>query len=646
MTTTTDKKSPQNSIGLRKLVLALGLFVLAFLAGRQLGPGNQHSPVENASEAPAAPTVWICSMHPQVRLPENSQCPICFMDLIPATDDGEDLGPRTIAISESAMALAEIVTHAVERRSVAREIDMVGKIAFDETRVASITSWVAGRLDRLFVDYTGVTVRKGDHLVEIYSPVLYTAQQELLQAIRAQAELGPDALEFMLKSNARTVESAREKLRLHGLSVEQVAEIVANGKPNERVTVMAPMGGVVVHKEAVEGMYVKEGSHIYTIADLSKVWVLLNAYESDLAWLRYGQDVHFTVEAYPGEIFHGRVAFIDPVLDDRTRTVKVRLNVENTDGRLKPDMFVSATVDALLTSRGKVVDPNLEGIWMCPMHPEITSPGIAACDECGMDLAPAEELGFVVAASQGESLVIPHTAPLITGKRAVVYVRLPNTEKPTFEGREVTLGPRAGEWYIVRAGLFVGEQVVVHGNFKLDSELQIRAKFSMMNPDPDSPPPKADLGVPMEYQQQLGDVIDVYLKVQTDFAADTDNQPMAVAILDNLKKLDLALLPIDAQEIWMDHGPDLMAAAKNFAEAKELEARRKLLEPLTQALVPILDPFGYSREGGAVGIFHCPMALDDVGADWLQEEATTANPYYGSGMLRCGSRTKILELGN
>ena len=189
MTTTTDKKSPQKPIGLRKLVLSLGLLVLAFLAGRQLSPGNKHSHVEHASEAPAAPTVWICSMHPQVRLPENSQCPICFMDLIPATDDGEDLGPRTIAISESAMALAEIVTHAVERRSVAREIDMVGKIAFDETRVASITSWVAGRLDRLFVDYTGVTVRKGDHLVEIYSPVLYTAQQELLQAIRVQVSL-------------------------------------------------------------------------------------------------------------------------------------------------------------------------------------------------------------------------------------------------------------------------------------------------------------------------------------------------------------------------------------------------------------------------------------------------------------------------
>ena len=168
----------------------------------------------------------------------------------------------------------------------------------------------------------------------------------------------------------------------------------------------------------------------------------------------------------------------------------------------------------------------------------------------------------------------------------------------------------------------------------------------MMNPDPDSPPPKADLGVPMEYQQQLGNVIDVYLKVQTDFAADTDNQPMAAAILDNLKKLDMALLPVDAHEIWMEHGPDLMAAAKNFADAKDLESRRKLLEPLTQSLVPILDPFGYSREGGAVGIFHCPMALDDVGADWLQEEATTANPYYGSGMLRCGSRTKILELGN
>lgn len=645
--TTSTKNTPVQG---RRVLLPLVLILVAFLAGRQMSSGGGHSHGDHASQeaaAPAAPSEWTCSMHPQFRLPDKGQCPICYMDMIPATSgDDEDLGPRTITISESAMALAEIVTVPAERRTVAREINMVGKIAFDETRVASITSWVAGRLNRLFVDYTGVTVRAGDHLVEIYSPELYTAQQELLQAIHTAENLGPEALPILREASGRTIDSAREKLRLSGLSPMQIAAIIAQGVPNEHVTIMAPMGGVVVHKEAMEGMYVKEGSHIYTIADLSKVWVLLDAYESDLAWLRYGQEVNFTVEAYPGETFHGRVAFIDPVLNDRTRTVKVRLNVPNEDRRLKPDMFVSATAQAVLTSRGKVVDQNLAGILICPMHPEITAAAQVPCSECGMDLVPAEELGFVVQSKASKSLVIPHTAPLITGKRAVVYVRLPDTAKPTFQGREVILGPRAGDWYIVRGGLFVGEEVVVHGNFKLDSEMQIRAKFSMMNPDPDAPPPKVDLGVPQEYLTQLGAIIDLYLEVQTAFAGDADNQTAAAAMLSNLEGLDETLLPEDAMALWTELSPDLMTAAKDFAQAADLETRRVLLEPLTQAFVPLLDAFGYSREGGAVGIFHCPMALDDVGADWLQQESTCANPYYGSGMLRCGSRTKILEPGN
>jgi len=167
-------------------LLAAALLALAFVAGRSCGPtppeqtGHEEHP---AADAPAAaPEVWTCAMHPSVRLPEPGQCPICFMDLIPANADGggDDLGPRTLRLTESARKLAEIETAPVKRMSVAHEVSMVGKVAFDETRLAYLTAWVGGRLDRLFVDYTGVNVRRGDHMVEIYSPTLYTAQQELL----------------------------------------------------------------------------------------------------------------------------------------------------------------------------------------------------------------------------------------------------------------------------------------------------------------------------------------------------------------------------------------------------------------------------------------------------------------------------------
>jgi membrane fusion protein, copper/silver efflux system len=379
------------------------------------------------------------------------------------------------------------------------------------------------------------------------------------------------------------------------------------------------------------------------------VWVQLDAYESDLAWIRYGQDVDFGVEAYPGEIFHGRVAFIDPTLDDRTRTVKVRLNVDNADQRLKPDMFVSATAQAMLTKHGKVVDEGLAGKWMCPMHPEVISDGPEACPECGMDLVPATELGFTASTEDAMSLVIPHTAPLVTGKRGVVYVRLPDTEKPTFEGREIALGPRAGNWYVVYEGLEVGEDVVVHGNFKIDSELQIRAKQSMMTSDGIGPPPAplepVAVSAPLGFRKQLGHAVEAYLVLHKELSTDEDSPAAAKVLVEALGAVDMALLEGDAHMAWMDMQADLLNAAAELAAADGIEQRRNLLAPLTERLVRALKTFGYEAEGGQVGVFHCPMALDGEGADWIQVAEKTSNPYYGSAMIGCGDLEETLSRG-
>ncbi len=211
----------------------------------------------------------------------------------------------------------------------------------------------------------------------------------------------------------------------------------------------------------------------------------LDAYESDLAWLRYGQEVEFSTEAYPGEVFKGRVAFIDPVLNEATRTVKVRVNVSNEDGRLKPEMFVRAIVRSKIASGGRVLDASLAGKWISPMHPEIVKDEPGNCDVCGMPLVRAETLGYVTAepSDTAKPLVIPVSAALLTGTRAIVYVQVPTAEEPTYEGREIVLGPRAGDYYLVRSGLNEGELVVTNGNFKLDSALQISAKPSMMTPE-------------------------------------------------------------------------------------------------------------------------------------------------------------------
>lgn len=427
---------------------------------------------------------WYCSMHPQIVRDGPGLCPLCEMDLIPMPKDlVAEAAPRELVVSEAAAKLMDIQTSAVERRFVAREVRMVGKVAYDETRVKSITAWVPGRIDRLYVDFTGTRVDQGDHLVYLYSPELISAQAELLQAAKASGAANGGASTYLKTSAQRTLDAAREKLRLLGLNAEQIAGIEASGKPVTHLTVYSPIGGVVIEKQATEGMYVSTGTPIYTVADLSQVWVKLDAYESDLPWIQYGQEVAFSTEAYPGETFAGRISFKDPFLDPKTRTVKVRVNVPNADGRLKPEMLVRAVVKARSAGTGRVMDAAMAGKWICPMHPSIVKTEAGSCDICEMDLVTTESLGYVPPGATGQApLVIPATAPLITGKRAVVYVQKSEADRPTFEGREVVLGPRTGDYYIVKTGLIEGERVVTHGNFKIDSALQIQAKPSMMSP--------------------------------------------------------------------------------------------------------------------------------------------------------------------
>jgi Cu(I)/Ag(I) efflux system membrane fusion protein len=462
--------------------VVLGIVLGRGCAGRQVHEGDRAH--EGADEKAAAIKFWTCAMHPQIKQPDPGLCPLCRMDLVPVmASDGDDPSSlRELKLSPAALALASVETVPVERRFVSADVRMVGKVDFDETRLAYLTARVPGRLDRLFVDYTGVPVKKGDHLVSIYSPELLAAQEELLQAIEGLESLKDSDNPRTKERALATVAASREKLRLWGLADEQIKKIEADGKAHDHLTIFAPISGTVIQKNALEGSYVETGTQIYTIADLSRVWVTLNAYESDLAWLHVGQDVTFASEAYPGRDFEGKVAFIDPVLDPRTRTVKVRLNVDNPDASLKPDMFVRATAKARIASGGNVFAPELAGKWISPMHPEIVKDGPGACDICGMDLVPAESLGHVLGEDAEPPLVIPATAALITGKRAIVYVASPDKEG-VFEGREIVLGQRAGAFYLVRRGLVEGERVVTRGAFKLDAELQINAKPSMMTPD-------------------------------------------------------------------------------------------------------------------------------------------------------------------
>ncbi|MBS1257120.1 MAG: hypothetical protein MAG551_00155 [Candidatus Scalindua arabica] len=478
-----------NTLKTRWIIISIfaAIFTTGLVIGLLLKSGGRPGETTLSIGTPDSKTLfWTCSMHPQIQKQQPGKCPICGMDLIPVTSTGKDKkteGMRQIVISDAARELMNIQTTPVERRYVTAEVRMVGKVDYDETRVGYITAWISGRLDRLYVDYMGIEVKKGDHMVYIYSPELYSTQDELIQVLKRSREQAGVTSVFPDVSDL--VEPVRERLRLWGMTKEQIQEIEKSEKPSDHLTIYAPMSGVVIKKNRQEGDYVNVGDRIYTVADLSRVWVMLDAYESDLVWLRYGQEITFTTEAYPGEKFVGRIAFIEPILNEKTRTVKVRVNVPNLSGKLKPEMFVHGIVHTQISTGGKVIDPHLVGKWISPMHPEIVKDNPGECDVCGMSLVRAESLGYVTADSKKDPkpLVIPVTAALVTGTRAIVYVELPGTDEPTFEGREIVLGPRAGNYYLVRSGLKEGEIVVTNGNFKIDSAIQIQAKPSMMTPE-------------------------------------------------------------------------------------------------------------------------------------------------------------------
>ncbi len=639
----------------RRYVVGIVVAALLLGTGYQLGRLRAPSPVpadgpQAAPSAAAETQWWTCSMHPQIRQPEPGRCPLCAMDLIPvAAAADSDVGAAVLSVSETAKALMKVHTTPAEHRFVEAEVRMVGRVAYDETRLATISAWVPGRIERMYVDYTGVSVHAGDHLVQLYSPELVNAQEELRRAVQAAERLGASTSEVVRRSTEAMVAASKDKLRRWGLTEAQVEAAAQRGAFSDRITIYAPVSGTVIERNGVEGVFVETGTPIYRIVDLSGVWVRFEAYESDLSWLRYGQHVLFSAEAYPGEVFDGQIIFIDPVLDPRTRTVRVRVNVPNEDGRLKPDMFVRGAVRARVAGRGKVIDPSLSGKWISPMHPEIVKDEPGACDVCGMPLVRADQLGYVAVDEAAEApLVIPATAPLITGRRAVVYVEVPDTEQPTFEGREVVLGPRASDFYIVEAGLAAGDRVVTHGNFKIDSALQILAKPSMMSAPEDAGgsagaavshdhAPRVQPSGPPELQEALRKVYDAYVPVQAALAHDDLGAAQAAA-RDTVKILDSAAPALNgaAQQVWEESRGGLAASMTHVADAPDLDAMREPFAATSRVLQAAIEANGIAA-GQPVYVVNCPMAFDFKGERWLQPTEDVANPYFGEAMLSCGT---------
>ncbi|MDD4817982.1 MAG: efflux RND transporter periplasmic adaptor subunit [Victivallaceae bacterium] len=590
-----------------KQLFALGLAAVLSSAFATEGEHQHPSPTPTK----ATESVWTCSMHPQIRMPRPGKCPICHMDLIPLKSDaaGRHSAVPMLTLSPYAEKLAEVRTAKVERKFVPAELFLNGRIDYDESSIADIALRFPGRIDKLYINYTGVRVHQGEHMAKVFSPDLAVMQTEYLLEIR--------------KSDQESLrESVRNKILSWGFTPEQIAEIEKRGVVVSQLTINAPIDGTVIEKNVVEGQYFDKETRLFRIADLSRLWLILDVYEMDLPLIHYGQEVEFRTDATPGETLRGVISYVGPVLDPKTRTVPVRINLANPDGRLKPGMFARATVRAVLDEHGKIIDDRLAGKWISPMHPEIIRDQPGKCPVCGMDLVPAESLGFSTtpSAKAHPPLVIPATAPLLTGKRAVVYVR---TAPGKYEGRTVELGPRTGDFYPVRSGLAGGEEVVTSGTMKIDSAMQIAGLPSMTSPENFAAQP---MKMDMPKTASLDDVFRAVLAVHAPLVK--GDAGAAATKLAAVRKA-VEALPADAKR------QELLATLPETLPA-DIGGLRAVYGKLAEVLYRRSEEPGFDKQALKLHRFHCPMALGGKGGYWFQDSAKLENPYFGAAMLQCG----------
>jgi Cu(I)/Ag(I) efflux system membrane fusion protein len=597
------------------LILILGTFIgwLIFHPSQKTEEKHDHS-----AEV-AQGTIWTCAMHPQIRMEEPGKCPICGMELIPlAKSSTSSVDPSAIHLTKEAAQLANVLTSVVSRQKPVKEVRLYGKVQADERLFQSQVAHIPGRIERLSVNFTGESVIKGQVLAEIYSPELITAQQELLETVKTK-QLQPELYE-----------ASKEKLHLWKLTDDQIAKIESSGVVQNNFEVVSNTAGTVTARRINTGDHVSPGTILFDIADLSKVWIMFDAYESDLQFLHTGEKLSFTLQALPGIDFSGNIIFIDPVIDPITRVAKVRVETGNQSGKLKPEMFATGIV---LTTLNEYRD----------------------------------------------NMVIPKTAVLWTGKRSIVYVKQPDTDEPIFNLREVGLGPMLGESYVITDGLTEGEEIVTSGTFSVDAAAQLEGKPSMMNPrggktssmpgmvmpcdgSPGNSKSATDtsiagmdmsgdkssvmlkkIDVSMDFIMQLSTVFDQYIILKNAFVQSDVKKVNQAAqeVHKYLLKVDMKLLTGDAHNKWKDLSGNLDKQIKLIISFDKIEDQRMAFSEFSDQFYIIVKAFGLM--GKTVYYQFCSMAKNSKGAYWLSEKIDIQNPYYGESMLTCGETKEILK---
>ena len=562
------------------LVTGLALGWLIFGNSSKDSTISEKNPSESKTEE-----IWTCSMHPQIRQPEAGDCPICGMDLIPL-ETNNNTNPLVFEMTADAVKIANIQTTLVGSGSVnTKGLKLSGKIKADETNSASIVSHISGRIEKLFISYTGEKVSKGQKIASIYSPKLITAQKELLEANKVK------------NVNPKLYEATVNKLKFWKITEEQIESIITSEEVIESFNIYAGFSGIVLNKKVSVGDYLNEGEVLFDIQNLNQLWALFDVYESDLGGIKTGSKISFTTPAIPNKIFTSSIVFIDPVINPATRTATIRTTINNQNQLLKPEMFLEGTINN--TSSNNV------------------------------------------------SILVPKSAVLWTGERSVVYVKLPDLPTPSFEFREVTIGESNGTNYTILDGINNGDQVVTNGAFVIDASAQLNNQSSMMNRTLLSNQPEGlpdyTSATPIEFKKQLKSVLENYLLIKNALVSSNikESTKNSKLLIESLNKVDMKLVKGESHVFWMAQMKAITENTNGIIEATDISEQRDLFSSLSNTIISTTKSFGVEKDTFYVQF--CPMAGNDKGAYWLSKESKIKNPYFGDEMLTCGSVKETID---
>src|ERR1039457_2656661 len=459
-----------------KIIRTVGLLVViaAAFAGGYIYKAVKGSTAETAQKGGRNVLYWVDPMHPAYKSDKPGIAPDCGMKLEPvyadggaaAVSTGANLKPAsandistmevgTVQITPEKQQLIGVKYEQVELVGGSRTIRAVSKVAIDETRIGHVHTKVEGWIDKVFVDFTGKLVKKGQPMLTIYSPDMLASQRELLLAAKAKTIMRDSALPSGFDQSESLLQATRRRLELWDLSDAQIDQILRTGEPIKNITVYSPMTGYITDRKAFPQLKIMPDTDLYTIVDLSHVWIMADVFEYEAPNIHVGETARVSLQAIPGRVFNARIDFIQPQVDPMTRTLKVRLNMDNPGVLLKPDMY--ADVDFLVSIPSK--------------------------------------------------LTLPAEAVLNSGDHKTVFIDRGNGY---LEPRQVKTGEREGDRIQILSGLSGGERVVTSGNFLVDSESQMKAAASGMGgmagmpgmtnepakPQTPAKQPKAPLGKP------------------------------------------------------------------------------------------------------------------------------------------------------